>query len=236
MIARPPIDDVAEPPFAGFPPEGIAFLRRLKRNNNRPWFQAHRQEYEDLVRFPMRCLVAALRTRMRESAPEFIFDPKRAIFRIHRDTRFSADKTPYKTNIAAAFDLRGKKGAVERPGFYVSVEPGGVYVGGGLYMPASVQLKAIRRSIAGEPESYLAVVQDRKFRRMFGGIAGEMLVRAPQGFPADHPMIEHLRRKQFYVIRSLPEGACIRPAFVETVAEAFERALPLVRWLVDAGA
>ena len=236
MRRHAPLDEMLFPPFRGFPPEGIGFLRRLKRNNNRAWFQEHRREYEESVRFPMECLVAALGSAMREEAPEFDFTPKRSIFRIHRDTRFSNDKSPYKTNIAAAIELRGKAAKIERPGLYLSVEPGEVMVGGGLYMPAGEQLKAIRRAIAEDPRAYLAVVGAPRFRRAFGGIAGDTLQRAPLGWPADHPMIEHLRRKQFYVIRTLPEHACLRASFAGTAQRLLREALPLVRWLVAAGA
>ena len=124
-MKKHPLDDLElYPPFEGFPPEGIAFLRRLKKNNTRPWFQRHRDEYEELVRFPMQCLVASLARQMADQAPEFAFDPRTSIFRIYRDVRFSKNKAPYKTNIAASFDYRGKGSPTETPGLYVGIEPG----------------------------------------------------------------------------------------------------------------
>jgi uncharacterized protein (TIGR02453 family) len=231
-----PIDEIELPPFEGFPREGLAFLRALKKNNNREWFRARREKYEETVRFPMQCLVASLARRMADAAPEIEFHPRTSIFRIYRDTRFSRNKTPYKTNIAASFPIRGRKGPAEVPGLYVGVEPGEAYAGGGLYLPSGAQLKLIRASIAGDPDAWLAVVATRRFLRSYGGIEGEKLVRAPLGYPPDHPMIEHLKYKQFFAGRSFPEEACLRGSFVAAVERVFLDILPLIRWLVRSGA
>jgi uncharacterized protein (TIGR02453 family) len=234
MSASPRLDDVLYPPFAGFPKTGLGFLRRLKKNNNRPWFRNHRTEYEENVRFPMQCLIAGLAVRLHDDVPEVEFNPKKSIFRIYRDTRFSKNKTPYKTNIGAWFGLRNLQGDTETPGLYVGVGTEEVFVGGGIYMPSGAQLKAIRRKIAEDPEGYLALVRSPRFRKKFGGIQGAVLSRAPLGYPPDHPMIEHLRHKQFFVGVELDEKACYAPKFLETVAEAFADTMPLVRWLVRA--
>jgi uncharacterized protein (TIGR02453 family) len=236
MPARMPIDEDLFPPFQGFPKEGLAFLRKLKRNNNRPWFQAHKDQYEEFVRFPMKCLIASLAPRMTDVAPEMEFNPRKSIFRIYRDVRFSNNKAPYKTNIAASFEMRGKHSPTETPGLYLGIEPGEIYVGGGLYMPTGPQLKAIRSSIALHPEEWLAVVEDRRFKKTFGGIEGEKLSRAPLGYPPDHPMIGHLRHKQFYTGVVLDENACGSPRFLETVARVFADIMPLIRWLAKATA
>ena len=232
MSAKHPIDEVIYPPFAGFPRGGIEFLKKLKRNNNRPWFQKHKSEYDDLVRFPMECLIATLRQQMRDVAPEIEFNPKRSIFRIYRDVRFSNDKSPYKTNIAASFELGGKKSPTEWPGLYVGVEIGEIFVGGGLYMPTGPQLKSIRRSIADRPDEYLAVIDAPRFRKTFGKVLGERLVKAPLGFPKDHAMIEHLRLKQFYIGVEPRVESCFSPKFADTVAGVFTDAMPFLRWLV----
>jgi uncharacterized protein (TIGR02453 family) len=231
MVPNSPIDELLFPPFDGFPKEGLEFLKRLKRNNNRPWFKRHRHEYEELVRFPMQCLVASLAQRMADVAPEIEFHPRKSIFRIYRDTRFSKNKTPYKTNIAASFELRGQHGPTETPGLYLGVEPGEIYVGGGLYMPTGPQLKAIRQSIVSNPEDWLAIVEDKRFKKEFGGIEGEKLQRAPLGYPVDHPMIAHLRHKQFYAGKVFEESACLKRQFVQTVETVLTDILPLVRWL-----
>lgn len=231
MRPAPSLDDLVYPPFAGFPPEAMKFFQRLKRNNHRTWFHAHREEYEQHVRFPMQCLIAAVGTKMREAAPEFQFHPTRSIFRIYRDVRFSKDKSPYKTNIAASFSIRGKKDPTGAPGLYVGIEPGEIFIGGGLYMPSGPQLKLIRAAIAGKPEEYREIVEEKQFRRVFGKVLGERLSRAPLGYLPDHPMIEHLRLKQFFVGKVLEDGACRSARFADTVASVLTASLPFVRWL-----
>jgi uncharacterized protein (TIGR02453 family) len=183
----------------------------------------------------MECLIAALAQRMADVAPEIEFNPKKSIFRIYRDTRFSKNKTPYKTNIAASFKLRGKKSPTESPGLYVGIEPGEIWVGGGLYMPMGPQLKAIRSSIVGDPDAWLTIVENGRFRRVYGGIDGEKLVNAPLGYPKDHPMIGYLRHKQFYAGRVFEDSACLSARFPGVVETVFRDILPLVRWLVRAG-
>lgn len=231
MPRQIPIDEDFYPPFEGFPRTGLAFLRKLKKNNNRAWFQRHKADYEDLVRFPMQCLIATVGQRMQEEAPDVDFNPRKSIFRVYRDTRFSRDKTPYKTNVAASFTFRGAKGPIETPGLYVGIEPGEIFIGGGLYMPTHPQLKAIRRTIAAEPQQFLEIVRHPRFLRVFKHIEGEQLQRAPLGYAPDHPMIEYLRYKQFYVGVVLPETACHAPRFADTVVRTFGDCMPLVRWL-----
>jgi uncharacterized protein (TIGR02453 family) len=230
-----PLDEKSFPPFAGFPREGLRFLSRLRKNNNRPWFRSHKDEYEQYVRFPMQCLIASLAETMESVTGEIEFNPLRSMFRIYRDVRFSRNKSPYKTHVAAAFNLKGRKGPVEVPGFYLHIEPGGVFVGGGVYMPTSDQLKAFRKSIAEDPSAFLEVVRNRSFVRAYGTIQGEKLQRSPLGFPRDHPMTEYLRYKQFYVGTDLEEKACLSPRFVKTVARLYTVGLPFVRWLARAG-
>lgn len=229
--AFPHDEPLSFPPFRGFPAEGIEFLRKLKRNNNRPWFTAHREEYDELVRFPMQCLIASLMARMADDAAGLTMHPAKSIFRVYRDVRFSNDKRPYKTNIAASFNWKTGKKGTETPGLYVGIEPDSVFIGGGLYMPDGAQLKAIRSAIASDPEEFLAIVQARSFRRRFGGIQGERLQRAPLGYPSDHPMIEHLKHKQFFVGVETGHAPALKPAFLTTVVAVFRETMPLVRWL-----
>ena len=234
MRSGPPIGDDLFPPFEGFPKEGIAFLQKLKKNNNRPWFQKHKEEYERLVKFPMQCLIASTAQKLADDAPEILFSPRKSIFRIYRDVRFSKNKAPYKTNIAASFDFRGKKSPTETPGLYLGIEPGEIFIGGGLYMPTGEQLKAIRRSIADHPDEFLEVVRDRVFKRTFGEIMGEKLQKAPLGYPKDHSMIDFLRYKQLYIGTESRHEPCFRAGFADTVAQVFRDAMPFVRWLTRA--
>lgn len=220
------------PPFAGFPAEGIQFLRRLKRNNNRAWFTNHKNEYEELVKFPMLMFIASLKPHLEKMAPEIDVNPRKNIFRIYRDTRFSGDKTPYKTNVAAVFHLRGHW--QESAGFYVHIEPGNIYVGGGIYMPDGGQLKKIRRSIAERSGEFLSIVCDEGFVGMFNSLEGEKLSRTPQGFPQGHLMGEWLKYKSYYAGVEWKEESCLKPAFLKKVLTVYEDILPLVRFLNSA--
>ena len=222
------------PPFDGFPREGIDFMKRLKRNNNRPWFEKHKEEYEASVKLPMQSLIAALRPHFDQFAPEFDINPKRSLFRIYRDVRFSKDKSPYKTHVAAHFVLRGKPKGVEGSGYYLHIEPGEVFLGGGIYMPDNDQLKKIRRAIADQPDLFLSIIQDQRFKKCFGKLEGDKLQRVPKGYEPDHPMAEWLKYKQFFVGVEWVESKCQKVKFVSQIAAVFEAASPLVRFLNEA--
>jgi uncharacterized protein (TIGR02453 family) len=232
--ATPLADMELFPPFNGFPHEGIEFMKRLKRNNNREWFEKHRNEYEGFVKLPMQSLIAALQPHFEKFASEFEVNPKKSLFRIYRDVRFSKDKTPYKTHAAAHFVLRGKPKGVEGSGFYLHIEPGEVFLGGGIYMPDGDQLKKIRRAIVGQSDRFLAILKRKEFRQVFGTLQGEKLKRIPQGYEPDHPMGEWLKQKQFFVWVEWPESKCLKAKFVGDVAGIFESAIPMVRFLNEA--
>jgi uncharacterized protein (TIGR02453 family) len=222
------------PPFDGFPRGGISFMKRLKRNNNRPWFEKHKEEYETFVKLPMQSLIVALQPHFERFAPEFDVHPKKSLFRIYRDIRFSKDKTPYKTHAAAHFVLRGKPKGVEGSGYYLHIEPGEVFLGGGIYMPDGDQLKKIRKAIASQPDQFLTILQQKEFRKTFKRLQGEKLQRVPQGYEPDHPMAGWLKYKQFFVWVEWPEARSLKEKFVTDVAEVFEAATPLVRFLNEA--
>jgi uncharacterized protein (TIGR02453 family) len=229
------LEEMLFPPFHGFPKQGIDFLKKLKKNNNRPWFQAHKDAYEENVKFPMQCLIASIAEKMGDIAPEIEFNPKKSIFRIYRDVRFSRNKAPYKTNVAASFSFKTKsKSPVETPGLYLGIAPGEIFIGGGVYMPTGDQLKAIRKAMVERPDEYLAVVQNRRFKKEFGGIQGEKLAKAPLGYPKDHPMIEHLKHKQFFVGKEYnDESICLKPRFLGLAVQVLTDTMPLVRWLAN---
>jgi uncharacterized protein (TIGR02453 family) len=226
------LDQEIYPPFHGFPKEGIAFLKQLKSNNNREWFKSHKSEYEDFVKLPMQSFIASLKPKMAKIAPEIDVNPKKSMFRIYRDTRFSKNKQPYKTHVAAVFHLRGnwQKSA----GYYVHIEPGGIYVGGGIYMPDSEQMKKIRRAIADNPKEFLAIVGNASFSKKFGTLEGEKLQRVPLGFPKDHMMAEWLKYKSFYTGVEWEEKECYTPKFIDKVVGVYKDLLPLVRFLNSA--
>lgn len=237
MKQLPIIDLLVLPPFVGFPREGITFFKQLKKNNNREWFTNHKTEYEEFVKMPMQALISALQMPMMTIAPEFEFNPKRSMFRIHRDTRFSKDKTPYKTHVAAIFHPKGhwEKSA----GLYLHIEPAEIYLGGGIYMPDGVQLKKIRNAIANRSDEFLSIVQEEKFKTRFGKLEGSKLQRNPQGFLQDHPMIEWLKYKQFFAGVSWKTEECFSPKFVDKIITVYRDLLPFVRFfnaaLEDAG-
>ena len=216
--------------FGGFPHEALRFLRQLKRNNNREWFLSHKNVYELKVKAPMTELVLALGEAIQQSAPEFVVEPERAIYRIYRDIRFSADKRPYKTHIAAIFYPRGipkKTGAC----LYFHIDPAEVLIAGGVYMPDPATLSALRQHIAANWEDLLAITNQRKFRKLFGTLQGERLVRPPSGFLADHPAIDVLRQKQFYVAQTEPAEFAEGPKLFPLLLTLFSAMMPLVRFL-----
>ena len=224
------LDEEIFPPFQGFPKRGITFLGQLKKNNNRTWFAEHKSEYEDFVKLPMQSLISALRLPMTKVAPEIDVNPKHGMFRIYRDTRFSKNKLPYKTHVAAIFHVRGNHWE-ESAGYYVHIEPGGVYVGGGVYRPDGIQLKKLRQAIADRPKEFLSIVSDDTFARKFKTLEGEKLQRVPAGFPKDHMMAEWLKYKSFYTGVEWAEKECYTEKFVDKVIRLYRDLLPLVRFL-----
>ena len=224
--------------FGGFPERGLRFLRALRRHNDREWFGAHRAEYEAYVRDPMRGLVEEMDVRLARVAPEMMGDPGQSIFRIHRDVRFSADKSPYKTHAAAQFYHRdaGRGAGVDATGagasFYFHFDPVESFVAGGIWMPARPALNAIRDALAADPDGFEAIVLSRAFRRRFGELEDEaVLKRMPRGFSEDHPGARWLRYRSFVGYRALAP-ADVTSARLPTILERdFVLLLPLVRWL-----
>lgn len=218
------------PSFAGFPPDAMTFLRGLKKHNTREWFQPRKEIYEEKVKGPMIELVAALMRRMDDFAPDYTGDPSKAIYRIYRDTRFSTNKTPYKTHIAAIFkhrDLDKHSGA----GFYFSVAPDEIEVGGGVYMPMPEDLLAIRNHLAVHHEEFRRLAAGRTVRRLFGEVAGDSLSRVPKGFPADHPAADLLRMKQFLLFGALEPSLATTPKLYRELLTRFQAMSPFLEFL-----
>jgi uncharacterized protein (TIGR02453 family) len=210
-------------------------LRALHRHNDRAWFQANRDRYLRDVRDPLLAFVDAFGRHLERISPHFLADPSPvggSMFRIHRDTRFSRDKSPYKTHAAAQFRHRAGKD-VHAPGFYLHLEPGNVFAGAGIWRPDRVALQRIRERIAGEPEAWKRAIGGREFRR-HATLDGDRLVRAPKGFPPDHPMIEDLKWKDYVAVVEFDEGAACSPDFLERFAWACRVMAPLVQFLTEA--
>lgn len=213
-----------------FPPEALAFLRALKRNNRREWFKPRKEEYETLVRAPMIAIVERLADDFRTFAPDLVVSPKTSVYRVYRDTRFSENKTPYKTHVAAIFPSRGlpkHQGA----GLYFHVSPEEVWVGGGMYAPDTSQLQAVREHLASHLKRLKSIVESPAFRREVGSLEGERLKRVPRGFPGDHPAADYLRYRQFIVGREFPAAFATRPRFYDAILKLFQRVAPFSRFL-----
>jgi uncharacterized protein (TIGR02453 family) len=226
-----PFDEELHPPFAGFPRDAIRFFAQLRKNNTREWFEEQRGRFEESVREPMFALLGGLRDALRRHDPDIILEPKKAVFRLYRDVRFSKDKSPYKTQIAAAFGYAGK--GKNDAGFYFHVSDREVGVGGGLYMPDAEQLRSLRRAIAADARPLRASVATKKFRELFGELQGETLQRTPQGFPPDHPSADLLRMKQFLCWMEFPPATACDEEFQDLLVRHFLAMAPFVRWLSE---
>lgn len=216
--------------FPGFPRESLQFFRALARNNNRDWFQPRKALFEEQVKQPMRAMVEALNVELRKFAPEYVTDPEKAIYRIYRDTRFSKDKTPYKTHIAASFHHR-TGGAHGDAGYYVAMSHKETAVGGGIYMPDPAALLAIRTHIAENYAELRRILKARAVKDLFGKMQGEQLSRVPKGFPCDHPAADLLRFKRFILYVELPAELATTREFFPEVVKRFKAARPFLQFL-----
>ncbi len=217
-------------PFAGFPPEALEFLRDLKLNNNRDWFQPRKHIYEEKVRGPMLDLVTALGDEIAEFAPEMQTEPKKAVYRIYRDVRFSPDKSPYKTHIAAVFSPRSlEKHSGAGLYFHISVDE--VLVGGGIYSPGSKELLAVRSHLAANAKEFNQILRERQFRSLFKEVSGEKLKRVPKGFSTDDPAAEYLVYKQYLAGTLLPPDIVRTPKLYRELVKHFRAITPFLRFL-----
>jgi uncharacterized protein (TIGR02453 family) len=224
--------------FRGFGEGALRFLRRLKRNNRREWFERHRAVYETEVRDPMRALVEEMDVRLARFAPELTGDPRHSVFRIHRDVRFSADKSPYKTNAACQFYHQdagrgaGQDAVGAGAGLYFQIADGECFVAGGMWMPARPALDRIREALADSPESLDRILRGSVFRRRFRDLDREaMLTRLPRGYAEGHPAERWLRYTSFTATRMLTEREATSARLPAMLERDFVALLPLVRWL-----
>ncbi len=216
--------------FPGFSPDALAFLRALKRNNRRDWFQPRKEKYEALIKTPMLEFVAALNEEMARFAPAYVTPPEKAVYRIYRDTRFSPDKTPYKTHVAAIFP---RHTAVKREGsvFYLHFTEKELLAFGGVWGPDRDELMAYRTLLRDNHEEFEAILADKSLRKLVGELQGEQLSRMPKGFPVDHPAEGLLRQKQWYLESTMPVSVLTTPRVVAEVARRFAVIAPMVEFL-----
>jgi uncharacterized protein (TIGR02453 family) len=216
--------------FPGFSPDAISFLRALKRNNRREWFQPRKEKYEKLIKEPLLELVSCLNEEFARFAPEYITPPPKALYRIYRDTRFSKDKTPYKTHVSAIFP---RHTAVKREGsvFYFHFTEKELLVFGGVWAPERDELLAYRTLLQDQYQEFQALLADKKLKRMLGGLQGEQLTRMPKGFPVDHPAEALLRHRQWYLENTFDIKVLTSSRVVSEIARQFEVMAPLVEFL-----
>jgi uncharacterized protein (TIGR02453 family) len=208
----------------------LAFLRALKRHNDRDWFKARRDTYERDVRQPIAEVVTRLASDFRRFAPELVASPQQSLYRVYRDTRFSVNKQPLKTHAAAVFPWRGLP-KHEGAGLYFEVACDWVWIGGGMYAPQPPELIRIREHIADTWPEMHTLVRRPSFRRKVGEIGGDRLSRTPRGYPQDHPASEYLKHRQFIAGREFPASFAYSAEFYPTLISTFRAMMPLVRFL-----
>ncbi|QEG35068.1 DUF2461 domain-containing protein [Bythopirellula goksoeyrii] len=226
---------MAKHSFQGFPADLVKFLGELSRHNNRTWFEANRQRYEDSVRGPALEFIAAMAGPLMKLSPHFAAIPKKAggsLMRIHRDLRFSKDKKPYKTNLGIHFrHVAGKD--VHAPGFYFHVDPREVFLGAGVWHPDSETLSNIREAIDDEQTAWKRVKGNKAFRAQFE-LGGESLKRPPRGYEADHPLLEDLKRKDHIALCSWDHEDLLQPTIVQDMIAVFRTTKPYMAFLCKA--
>jgi uncharacterized protein (TIGR02453 family) len=236
---------IASPAFTGFPRAGIQFLADLTANNDRAWFQPRKAEFERLLKRPLEELCVALEAEFRARDIPLHADPARSPFRIYRDTRFSKDKSPYKTAVSASFGWAGDgvdaasgrahTENVHASGGYFHLQPGEIYVGGGVWHPDASWLKGFRDRVANRTDEYRAIVEAPAFAEAFGSVSddGESLKRVPPGYAPDHPAADLLRKKNVTFGRRLSDDEAFSPRLPSILADAFATGTPLLRYLAS---
>jgi uncharacterized protein (TIGR02453 family) len=215
--------------FTGFQPDAVQFLADLAANNDRAWFQPRKAEYERLLKGPLEALCVAMADRFAAAGLPFSADPARSPFRIYRDVRFAKDKSPYKTNIGAAFPWIGD--GEGRPAGYFHLEPGEAFVGGGMWHPEKASLDAFRRLLDTDPGRVHAVIDDRAFVATFGRLSGDRLTRVPQGYRPDHPEAEYLKLKDMTFGHRLSDVDVYAPDLPDRLVTSLTAAVPAMRLL-----
>lgn len=218
-----------------FSKQTFTFLSDLAENNVREWFEVHQQRYEDCVRTPALNFIRDMSGEMPAISRHFLAQPKKvggSLMRIYRDTRFSKDKTPYKTNIGIQFRHEVGKD-IHAPGYYLHIAPSGCFIGIGLWHPDADVLFKIREAIVQSSDEWLAARDDRIFRKHFT-LEGDSLIHVPRGFAKDHPLAEDLKRKDFIALTPLSMAMVTSNNLRAQVVEHFRQGAPYMRFLCKA--
>jgi len=218
-----------------FTQDTFDFLSALVKNNNKIWFQKNRERYEDLVRTPALNFISAMSLELAGLSPHFLAVPKKvggSLMRVHRDTRFSKDKTPYKTNVGIQFRHELGKD-VHAPGYYVHIHPGDCFIGVGIWHPDGTTLKIIREHISNRSNEWATILKDKRFLQHFQ-LSGESLKNPPRGFTKDHPLINDIKRKDFIAVKPIPDAVVSSFELLTSVVSGFKTVSPFMRFLCEA--
>lgn len=222
-------------PDAHFTPALFSFLRAVAANNDRDWFKANQDRYEDKVRGPALRFIEDFEAPLHRLSPHFQARATKvggSLMRIHRDVRFSKDKSPYKTNVGIQFRHEAGKDA-HAPGFYLHLEPKSIFAAAGSWRPDTETVTGFREAIAADPKGWKRAVGGKRFSDLFE-LQGESLKRPPRGFDAEHPLIDEIKRKDFIAVTQLTQKQVCSPGFDKELAGIFKRTVPMMRFLCEA--
>jgi uncharacterized protein (TIGR02453 family) len=208
-------------------PEGLKFLRGIEKNNERDWFNERKTIYEAELKEPMLAIIRKITDAMMEFAPNHVRPAEKSLFRIYRDTRFSNNKLPYKTHVAAWWSHSGLE-KTSGAGYYFQVSKKGVVIAAGAYMPEKEQLAAIRHWLLENHVAFRKVLDRPAVRKTFKEFEGEALTRPPKGFPCEHPAMDLIKCKQWGLSATLPAETALEPNFAGTIIKHFKLLAPLV--------
>jgi len=212
----------------------FTFLRQLARNNNREWFQAHAPAYERHVRDPFLALITDLQAPLAKLSPHLRADPRKSggsLFRIYRDTRFANDKTPYKTWAGARF-FHERRREIESPSFYLHIQPGGCFAGGGIWHPQPATLARIRDFLVDNPAAWKRATRGKAFGRF--EFWGEQLSRPPRGYDPQHELIDDLKRKNFAAGEAFDDALACSSELLPSIVATFRPLAPMIDYLCAA--
>jgi len=216
-----------------FTKEFIKFFKELEKNNEREWFHANKKRYEEHAKKPFESFVALMIDRMQAIDPTIVITPKDAIFRIHRDVRFSKDKSPYKVQVSGIISKGGRKD-MSTPGIYLQLNHKEFGIYSGAYMPDKNQLQGIREAIASDPKQFKKLISAKAFTNKFGSIQGEKNKRIPKEFKEIMETEPLIANKQFYYMKSLPAETILDPKLPKIVLDYYKASIPVSNFLSEA--
>ncbi len=217
-----------------FTEDTFDFLNSLSENNHRDWFTKNKQRYEEFVRIPALNFITRISHDLHTLSPHFMAVPKKvggSLMRVYRDTRFSKDKTPYKTNIGIQFRHELGKD-VHAPGYYVHIQSGECFLGAGIWHPDSPTLGEIRTTISKKQNQWIALQKDKKFKSSFY-LSGDSLKNPPRGYSADHPLINDIKRKDFIAVKEISHSEVLSADFHRKVLQNFKITSEFMRFLCE---